>query len=101
MQAREPDVTELSQSMLRVAIVGTGAIAHAHATVLAADPLASVVAVADPSPAVRDAFADQYAVAGRYGSLDELLAAETVDVVHLCTPPGLHRDQAIAALRGG
>ena len=50
---------------------------------------------------MRDVFADQFGVAGRYDSLDALLAAETVDVVHLCTPPGLHRDQAIAALRGG
>lgn len=94
-------MTEPSQGTLRVAIVGTGAIAHAHVGVLAADPLASVVAVADPNPTVRDAFADQFGVAGRYGSLDDLLAAESVDVVHLCTPPGLHRDQAIAALRGG
>jgi predicted dehydrogenase len=50
---------------------------------------------------VRDAFADEYGVPGRYDSLDDLLAAESVDVVHLCTPPGLHRDQAIAALRAG
>ena len=98
MQAREPDVTE--QGTLKVAIVGTGAIAHAHAQVLGRDPLASVVAVADPTPAVREKFADEYTVAGRYDSLDALLAAETVDVVHLCTPPGLHKDQAITALRG-
>ncbi|WP_315093628.1 Gfo/Idh/MocA family oxidoreductase [uncultured Cellulomonas sp.] len=94
-------MTELSEGGLRVALVGTGAIAHAHVKVLALDPLATVVAVADPSPTVRDAFADEYAVPGRYDSLDDLLAAETVDVVHLCTPPGLHRDQAIAALRAG
>lgn len=94
-------MTGLSQSTLKVAVVGTGAIAHAHAAVVALDPLAQVVAVADPSPAVRDAFADQYGVAGRYDSIYALLAAETVDVVHLCTPPGLHKDQAIAALRAG
>jgi predicted dehydrogenase len=86
---------------LRVAVVGTGAIAHAHARVLAADPLATLVAVADPNPEVRDAFADEYGVPGRYADLDALLTAGPVDVVHLCTPPGLHRDQAIAALRAG
>ncbi|MDQ0375732.1 Gfo/Idh/MocA family protein [Cellulomonas humilata] len=89
------------QGTLKVAIVGTGAIAHAHAQVLGRDPLASVVAVADPTSAVREKFADEYRVAGRYDSLDALLAAETVDVVHLCTPPGLHKDQAITALRAG
>jgi predicted dehydrogenase len=90
-------VTELS----RVAIVGTGAIAHSHAKVLATDPLASLVAVADPDPAVRDTFADEFGVTGRYDSLDDLLGGQSVDVVHLCTPPGLHRDQAITALRAG
>lgn len=88
-------------AVLRVAIVGTGAIAHAHQQVLDANPGATVVAVADPNPEVRDVFADRYGIPGRYGSLDELLAAETVDVAHLCTPPGLHRDQAITALRAG
>lgn len=94
-------MTELSEGRLRVALVGTGAIAHAHAGVLAADPHAEVVAVADPNPAVRDAFADEFGVPGRYDSLDQLLGTESVDVVHLCTPPGLHKDQAITALRAG
>ncbi|AEE47425.1 Gfo/Idh/MocA family protein [Cellulomonas fimi] len=88
-------------SASRVAIVGTGAIAHAHQRVLDTDPGVHVVAVADPSTQVRDAFADQYGIHGRYGTLEELLAAQPVDVVHLCTPPGLHRDQAVAALRAG
>src|SRR4051812_42493738 len=99
MDAKERNVTE--QGTLRVALVGTGAIAHAHAGVLALDPLADLVAVAAPTPAVRDTFADEFGVAGRFDSLDDLLAAGPVDVVHLCTPPGLHKDQAITALRGG
>lgn len=98
-------MTDTPQGALRVAIVGTGAIAHAHARVLAADPLATLVAVADPNARVRDAVADEYGVPGRYSDLGSLLAtgsgAGPVDVVHLCTPPGLHRDQAIAALRAG
>ncbi|GIG21449.1 oxidoreductase [Cellulomonas chitinilytica] len=95
--------TTTVQDALRVAIVGTGAIAHAHARVLATDPRVTLVAVADPNPEVRDAFADEYAVPGRYADLDALLAAQVdvPDVVHLCTPPGLHRDQAVAALRAG
>ena len=95
-------MTELSQGVLKVAIVGTGAIAHAHASVLAAGPAGRRSSRSrTPTPAVRDGFAGQFGVTGRYDSLDDLLAAETVDVVHLCTPPGLHKDQAIAALRAG
>ncbi len=86
---------------LRVAIVGTGAIAHAHQQVLATDPGVVTVAVADPNPQVRDTFADRYGIDGRYDTLADLLAAQPVDVVHLCTPPGLHREQAVAALRAG
>nr|WP_205687335.1 Gfo/Idh/MocA family oxidoreductase [Cellulomonas endophytica] len=96
---------------MRVAIVGTGAIAHAHAKALALDPGADLVAAADPVPAARDAYAAEYGVARTYDDLTALLAGERahaagpdappVDVVHLCTPPGLHRDQAVEALRAG
>lgn len=101
MSEQTTPATPTEPGSLRVAIVGTGAIAHAHQQVLDVDPAAVVVAVADPNPQVRDAFADRYGIAGRYGTLDDLLAAEHVDVVHLCTPPGLHRDQAVTALRAG
>ncbi|GIG27829.1 Gfo/Idh/MocA family protein [Cellulomonas marina] len=87
---------------LRVALVGTGAIAHAHAAAVAADPGAEVVAVADPAAEVRATFTERFGVPRTYPDLAALLAGEAgVDVVHLCTPPGLHRDQAVQALSAG
>ena len=86
---------------LRCAIVGTGAIAHAHAAAIAAYPHAELVAVTDRSRESADAFAEKYGAPSVYDDLDTLLASERPDVVHVCTPPVAHRDQSVAASRAG
>ena len=86
---------------LKAAIVGTGGVAHLHAQALQGDPRVELVAVSNRSAERRTAFADQYDVEGRYASIDELLAGETLDVVVLCTPPDLHLEQALAAFAAG
>ncbi|MEP7765712.1 Gfo/Idh/MocA family oxidoreductase [Sanguibacter sp. 25GB23B1] len=90
-----------SERPIRAAIIGTGAVAHLHAQAIALDPLAELVACANRNPERREAFAETYDVAGRYADLADLLAAETVDVVHLCTPPDLHREQTLQAVAAG
>jgi predicted dehydrogenase len=92
-----------SHTPLRAAILGTGAIANAHATALAATPDAELVAVADRDAEHARAFAERWGLseAAVFGSLDELLASGGVDVLHICTPPGVHAEQAIAALDAG
>jgi predicted dehydrogenase len=92
-----------SHTPLRAAILGTGAIATAHAAALAATPDAELVAVADRDAEHARAFAERWGVGGAavFGSLDELLAGGGVDVLHICTPPGVHAEQAIAALDAG
>ena len=86
---------------IRAAIVGTGAVAHLHAQAIALDPLAELVACANRNAGRRDAFAATYEVPGSYATLEELLAHETIDVVHLCTPPDLHREQTLQAVAAG
>jgi predicted dehydrogenase len=86
---------------LRAAIVGTGAIANAHAAAIAAAPDAELVAVADRELAPAQAFAERWGGPAVFGSLDELIASGGVDVLHVCTPPGVHAEQAIAALDAG
>jgi predicted dehydrogenase len=92
-----------SHTPLRAAILGTGAIANAHATALAATPDAELVAVADRDAEHAGVFAQRWGVdpAAVFASLDELLAGGGVDVLHICTPPGVHAEQAIAALDAG
>lgn len=85
-----------------VAIVGTGGIAAIHARDLAKIPdRARIVAAVDVDAGRLDKFCDEHAVAGRYTSLDDLLAERRLDLVHLCTPPFLHVAQASACLAAG
>lgn len=86
---------------LRAAIVGTGAIANAHASALAATPDAELVAVVDRDPANARAFAGRWNVPNVAESLERLLADDAIDVLHICTPPGVHAEQAITALDAG
>src|SRR6185436_13325469 len=48
-----------------------------------------------------EAFAAKNGFKGRYTSLEAMLAGEKPDLVSICTPPGLHADQTIQALRTG
>lgn len=85
-----------------IAIVGTGAIAGLHAQALAElNGRARIVAAIDVDAGRLADFADRFAVPRRHGNLDELFAAGRPDLVILCTPPGLHADQAIACLQRG
>lgn len=86
----------------RVAIVGTGGIAAVHAANLArAEGRAHVVAACDVDDHRLQSFADEHGIPGRYTQLGELLAEAKPDIVHLCTPPMLHIDQAIECLEAG
>ncbi len=85
-----------------VAIVGTGGIAAIHARDLAAlGGRARIVAAVDIDPGRLAAFCDRWSVPARFTDLDEMLRQCESDVVHLCTPPGLHHDQALACLAAG
>ena len=73
---------------LRVAIIGTGGIAHAHAqavTELAGK--ATLVAVADVDLERAQAFAAEFGAARTYTDAGALFEAEDLDLVHICTPP--------------
>lgn len=86
---------------LRCALVGTGAVAHLHAMAVAAHSRAELVAVSDLSPEKAVEFAAEYGVPHSYGELAEMLEAQHPDVVLICTPPGVHREQTLAAFAAG
>ncbi len=82
-----------------VVIVGTGGIAAVHAGDLSRlDGRARLVAAVDVEPQRLRGFAERFGVARTYSSLQEMLAHEDPDLIDLCTPPGLHRDQALTCL---
>ncbi|WP_210479235.1 Gfo/Idh/MocA family protein [Naasia sp. SYSU D00948] len=91
-----------SRPPFRAAIIGTGAIAHAHANALRELPdRAQLVAVVDVDQSRATAFAEQFSVPAVYTDAADLLAAERLDLVHICTPPKTHVPLAIAAMRAG
>jgi len=88
-------------STLRAAIIGTGSVAELHARSIAAIDGVDLVAVADVMPGRAAEFGAAHGVTSAYESLEQLFGAEQIDVVHLCTPPGVHAPQALAAFAHG
>ncbi len=85
---------------VRFAIIGCGVIAEVHAEGIAKVDEAELVAVCDANPEKGRAFADKYG-ATFYERLEDLLATPEVEVVNVCTPSGLHAEQAVMAARAG
>src|SRR6185503_13091617 len=85
---------------VRVAIAGTGFIGavHARSARLAG---ASLVGVAASSPESARRAAAALGAERAFESADELVAADDIDVVHICTPNHLHVPLAEAALAAG
>ncbi|HYC01375.1 MAG TPA: Gfo/Idh/MocA family oxidoreductase [Candidatus Limnocylindrales bacterium] len=85
---------------LRVGIVGCGIIANAHLPYIRKAG-GVPVAVADLSIRQSSELADRYGIQRVYRGVEEMLAAEQLDVVHVLTPPHTHARVAIAALERG
>ncbi len=75
---------------LRVAIVGCGGIAAAHADALGASPDATLAGAVDPSAEARGRIAERWGCP-TFGDLDELLESASVQAACVCTPPATHR----------
>jgi len=87
-------------SRLRVAIVGGGFMAEVHSRAVRA-ARADLAGIVSSTPERSAAAADRLGIGRSYGSLDELLADDAIDVVHVTTPNALHADQAVAVLASG
>jgi predicted dehydrogenase len=85
-----------------VAIIGTGAVAGAHAHALAAmGERVQLVAAMDVDRARVDAFCAEHGVPRAYVDTGAMLAAERPDLVHIATPPGTHHDFIAQSLQAG
>ncbi len=85
---------------LRVGIVGAGRISGQYSASLSRLPQLRVSAVADLDSARAQALAAEHPQA-RATCLEDLLAADDVDVVLNLTPPAAHAEAALAALAAG
>ncbi len=88
---------------LRIGIIGTGGIAHAHANAYRSFPDVEVVAGADIIPGKARKFLDEFGWtdAAAYESHEELCRRGDIDAVSVCTYNGQHAVCAIAALESG
>jgi len=95
----------LAGRRIKAALIGTGAIArgsHLPAlAALAAEGETEIVAAVDiDADAVKQFCADN-GIPHPYTDLGRMLQEQRPDLVCVCTPPTLHREQTVAALRAG
>jgi UDP-N-acetyl-2-amino-2-deoxyglucuronate dehydrogenase len=88
--------------MLKFGIVGCGRIAQRHSELLGNEIIAgaSLGAVCDIDYSRAEQFGSRFGVPA-FASLEEMLASDTIDVVSILTPSGLHAQHAIAAAKAG
>ncbi|GAA4718392.1 Gfo/Idh/MocA family oxidoreductase [Phytohabitans rumicis] len=85
-----------------VALVGAGGVAGVHADAIRRlGGRARIVAATDVDLRRLAAFGAKWDVSRLHADLPTLLGSEQPDLVTLCTPPGLHRAQAVACLQHG
>jgi predicted dehydrogenase len=89
----------LAKSKLRIGIVGTGDMAHAHAAHFSKIKGVTLASCVDVVPGRAQAFAQQHGIARVAPSLEDLL--NDVDAVALVTPDRFHHEGALAVLRAG
>lgn len=91
----------ISNRPINIAVTGCGRISRNHFGAIekhAGD--LRLVAVCDSDPAVLEEHASRLGVAG-YTSYETMLRESSCDLVALCTPSGLHAQQAILGARHG
>jgi predicted dehydrogenase len=93
---------EVDVGTIRVAIIGTGNIAGAH--VLALGKMGrrvEVVAAVDVDGARAAEFCSEHGIARSYVDTVEMLEEETLDLVHVCTPPQSHCELSVQCMEAG
>lgn len=91
----------ITDRKIRIAVVGCGRISKNHFGSIekhAAD--FELVAVCDTNPATLAEHTSQYKVPG-YANMETMLLDNQIDAVALCTPSGIHPDQAVLAAKHG
>ncbi len=91
----------MAEKKLRMGVIGAGGIARTQMKHLKTYPDVELVAAADISEANLTKATDEYGVARTYADYQKMLATEELDAVTVCTPNGLHCENAIAALEAG
>ena len=91
-----------SHSIVRFAIIGAGVIGDVHAQAIRSLPdVAALSLIVSTREASARRLAEARGAGGYSTDLDAVFADPDIDAVSICTPSGLHADQAVAALTAG
>ena len=86
---------------IKIAVVGCGRISAKHFDAISNYPDSlELVSICDVNQKVVDQHSSKFGVKG-YISMLEMLDSENIDIVTICTPSGIHPDQAILAADHG
>jgi len=87
---------------LRVGIVGCGGVTQQmHIPAFSRSKSVFLQAVCDKNENLVKETAAKYRIPGAYSDLSDMLSAEKLDIVDICTPPQIHAPLAIEALQHG
>lgn len=86
---------------VRFAVIGAGGFARFALSQFARHPGARLVGAYDPNAQSIRAFRDSHPGTRAYETVEDLLADHEVDLIYIASPPFLHHQQSLAALRAG
>jgi len=86
---------------LNVGVIGVGFIGISHVDAIRRVSNLNLIAVADSNVELAKQKAQEYNIPKCYDSIDELMADNSIDVIHNCTPNNLHFEVNIKAIKAG
>lgn len=85
---------------LRIGIVGCGSMGREHLRLVSEMPDTEIAGVCDPHALAATGVGEQFGIRA-WSDLERFCTEAKPDVVHLCTPSGLHAEQGLIAARHG
>ena len=93
--------TKITERKIRIAIVGCGRISKNHFDAIAKhEKDIELVALCETDSSILEEHAQEYNVPG-FANLEEMLNNESLDLVSICSPSGIHPQQTILAAKHG
>jgi len=86
---------------IRIALIGSGGIAHSHLGGINEYKNAEVVIACDVNEEAAKKFAEKHDIKDYTTDIDAVMADKTIDAVTIATPPAFHAPIALKALKAG
>ncbi len=86
---------------IRIALIGSGGIAHSHLTGIDEYENAEVVIACDVNEEAAKKFAEKHGIENYTTDIDAVMADKAIDAVTIATPPAFHAPIALKALKAG